>query len=490
MTEYKVLAVDLGASGGRAIVGSFDGTKIKLEEVHRFSNDPVLCNGTLYWDVLRLFHEIKQGILKAREAGITSVGVDTWGVDFGLLDKQGRLMENPIHYRDERTLGMPEAAVGKISRQELYEITGNQLMEINTLFQLLSLKTNRQEFLDQAETLLLMPDLFHYFLTGVKSTEYSIASTTQLMDARKRTWSEELFSRLRLPKRLVTPIHKSGTLLGPFHKELCEELEVKNINVISVASHDTQSAMVAVPCSGENFIFISCGTWSLVGTEQKQPVINESSALYNLTNEGGYENKTSFLKNIIGLWLIQECRRYWQKEGMSFSFAQLEELAMKEKPFMAFIDPDAPEFLAPGNLPARIQEYCKKTGQYVPETIGEIVRCIYESLVIKYRLAILEIKKCTGISYNDIHIIGGGAKSALLCQMTADACKMKVVAGPVEATVYGNVVVQMITQGAIENVARAREIIKRAEDITSYDFTSQDNWDIALEQYSKIHGNA
>ena len=490
MDKHIVLAIDLGASGGRAIVGSFDGEKITLQEVHRFSNDPVLCNGTLYWDVLRLFYEIKQGILKVRELGVTSIGVDTWGVDFGLLDKQGRLMENPIHYRDSRTLKMAEEAMKKIPQKELYDITGNQLMEINTLFQLLSLRTYRPEFLEQADTLLLMPDLFHYFLTGRKSTEYSIASTTQLMDAKDRAWSKTIFNKLNIPKGLMTPIHKSGTLLGPLSQELCEELKVKNIDVISVASHDTQSAMAAVPSTQEAFIFISCGTWSLVGTEENGPIINESSSCYNLTNEGGYDNKTSFLKNIIGLWLIQESRRHWQKEGMDLSFARLEELAKAEKPFMSFIDPDAPEFVAPGNLPNRIQEYCRKTNQYIPQSIGEIVRCIYESLVIKYRLAILEIEKCTGRKYADIHIIGGGAKSALLCQMTADACKRQVVAGPVEATVYGNVAVQLITLGAIENMTQAREIIKKAEDITSYFPEEQNNWDLAMKHYKRVHPEA
>ncbi len=485
--EKKVLAFDFGASGGRAMCGTFDGGKITIEELHRFSNDPVILNGTMYWDVLRLFFEIKQGLIKAKKCGrIESIGIDTWGVDFGLIDEEGRLLENPVHYRDSRTEGMLEESFKFISKEKFYEITGNQFMEINTAFQLLYLLKNRKDLLERADKMILMPDLFNYFLTGEKKAEYSIASTTQLLDARKGEWSDEVIDALKLPKNIFPDIVPTGTKIGTLSEEICTELGLGKIDVMAVAGHDTQCALVAVPTAEEDFIFLSCGTWSLLGTELPEPIINDKSEYYNITNEGGYGRKISFLKNIIGLWCIQESRRQWIREGLEYGFGDLEIMAKDAPSLRCFIDPDAPEFTPAGDVPKRIREFCERTGQPVPESIGEVVRCINESLAMKYRHAIEEIKDCTGRDYQTVYMVGGGTQSALLCQFTANACGRRVSAGPVEATVLGNVALQLMASGDIKSLGEAREIIKRSQDIKIYEPQDTAAWDEAYERFKKI----
>lgn len=483
----RVLAFDFGASSGRAIVGVFDGEKIELREVHRFSNDPVKINGTFYWDVQRLFFEIKQGILKAKEdGGFDSIGIDTWGVDFGLLRKDGTLVENPVHYRDARNDGMVEAAKKYMTLDEMYDITGIQFMDFNTIFQLLSLKENRPYILEEADTLLFMPDLLSYMLTGVKSTEYSIATTSQMVDLKTHDWSDRILDALGIKKSLLTDIVPTGTVIGQLSDDICEELGVPKADVISVASHDTQSAVTAAPCEYEDFAFISCGTWSLFGTEVKEPIINEASKKLNVTNEGGYDYTVAFLKNICGLWLIQESRRQWMREGKEYSYAELEKLALECEPFKCFIDPDAPEFAPMGNIPKRVREYCKKTGQYVPETVGEIMRCIYESLALKYRYTFDGIKDCTGKSYDRIHVMGGGTKDKLLLQMTAQSCNVNVYGGPIEATALGNIAVQLMSSGAVKDIKEARKIIADGEKLKLYSPESRNEWEAAYESFKKI----
>lgn len=484
--EKRVLAFDFGASSGRAMLGSFDGESIKLEEVHRFSNDPVVINKTMYWDILRLMHEIKQGLIKAKVYDFESIGIDTWGVDFGLLDQKGYLLENPVHYRDTRTQGMLEESFKKISKERFYKITGNQFMELNTVFQLLSLVKERPELLERVDKMLLMPDLMNYMLTGNKATEYSIASTTQLLNANNRNWSDEVLESLEIPKNILTDIIKTGSKVGMLSEEIANELEIPRVEVIAVAEHDTQSAMIAVPAKEEDFIFLSCGTWSLLGTELTEPIINEKSNTYNITNEGGYGDKISFLKNIIGLWLIQESRRQWIREGKEYSFEELEKEASATKPFKCFIDPDAPEFVAPGNIPKRIREFCHRTKQEIPETIGEIVRCIDESLALKYRIAFEEIKDCTNKDYENIYIIGGGNQSKLLCQMTANACKCNVISGSSEATVLGNVIIQFISRGIIKDIETAREIISKSNEIKHYKNQDEEIWNEAYKRFKEI----
>lgn len=483
----RVLAFDFGASSGRAIIGCFDGDKITLEEVHRFSNDPVSVGGTVYWDVLRLFYEIKQGIIKAKIAGgFDSIGIDTWGVDFGLIDSEGKLMENPVHYRDTRTAGLVDEAFKTMPKEKLYGITGIQFMELNTLFQLIALKKYRPWMLERADKMLFMPDLFGYMLTGKMCAEYSIASTSQLIDLDKRTWSKEILDAFGIKESVFAPLVQPGTVLGELSKEICEECGVDPVPVISVCGHDTQSAITSVPCEDGDFAFLSSGTWSLFGTELDKPIVNETSMNINITNEGGFDGSTGFLKNIIGLWLIQESRRQWKREGKEYSYADLEKLALAAEPFKCFIDPDAPEFVPHGNIPERVREFCRKTGQYVPETVGEIMRCIYESLAMKYRLTFEKLRECTERDYPVIHVIGGGTKDGLLCQMTANSCDRTVKAGPIEATVMGNVAVQLMSDGSVKNIGQARKIVADSSELKTFEPKDTDKWAKAYEDFLKI----
>ncbi len=483
----RVLAFDFGASSGRAIIGCFDGDKITLEEVHRFSNDPVSVGGTVYWDVLRLFYEIKQGIIKAKIAGgFDSIGIDTWGVDFGLIDSEGKLMENPVHYRDARTAGLVDEAFKTMPKEKLYGITGIQFMELNTLFQLISLKKYRPWMLERADKMLFMPDLFGYMLTGKMCAEYSIASTSQLIDLDKRTWSKEILDAFGIKESVFAPLVQPGTVLGELSKEICEECGVDPVPVISVCGHDTQSAITSVPCEDGDFAFLSSGTWSLFGTELDKPIVNETSMNINITNEGGFDGSTGFLKNIIGLWLIQESRRQWKREGKEYSYADLEKLALAAEPFKCFIDPDAPEFVPHGNIPERVREFCRKTGQYVPETVGEIMRCIYESLAMKYRLTFEKLRECTERDYPVIHVIGGGTKDGLLCQMTANSCDRTVKAGPIEATVMGNVAVQLMSDGSVKNIGQARKIVADSSELKTFEPKDTDKWAGAYEDFLKV----
>ena len=483
----RVLAFDFGASSGRAIIGCFDGDKITLEEVHRFSNDPVSVGGTVYWDVLRLFYEIKQGIIKAKIAGgFDSIGIDTWGVDFGLIDSEGKLMENPVHYRDARTVGLVDEAFNTMPKEKLYGITGIQFMELNTLFQLISLKKYRPWMLERADKMLFMPDLFGYMLTGKMCAEYSIASTSQLIDLDNRTWSKEILDAFGIKESIFAPLVQPGTVLGELSKEICEECGVDPVPVISVCGHDTQSAITSVPCEDGDFAFLSSGTWSLFGTELDKPIVNETSMNINITNEGGFDGSTGFLKNIIGLWLIQESRRQWKREGKEYSYADLEKLALAAEPFKCFIDPDAPEFVPHGNIPERVREFCRKTGQYVPETVGEIMRCIYESLAMKYRLTFEKLRECTERDYPVIHVIGGGTKDGLLCQMTANSCDRTVKAGPIEATVMGNVAVQLMSDGSVKNIGQARKIVADSSELKTFEPKDTDKWAGAYEDFLKI----
>ena len=486
-TEKCMLSFDLGASGGRAVLGSYDGSCIRMEELHRFTNDPVHLGRTMYWDILRLFHEMKQGLLKARGHAITSIGTDTWGVDFGLLDSDGCLLENPVHYRDRRTVGMSGTAFQKISREELYRITGNQIMEINTVFQLLALRQQRPELLARTKTLLLMPDLLNYFLSGEKKTEYSIASTTQMLDAHRRTWSNEVLTALDLPTHILTDIVPTATPIGRMTEELSVELGMGRPDIIAVAGHDTQSAMAGVPTGEEDFIFLSCGTWSLLGTELREPIINETSATCNITNEGGCCGRISFLKNLIGLWLIQESRRQWMREGREYSYGELEQMAAAAPTQRCFIRPDDPAFLPSGDMPLRIRAACERTGQPVPESVGEVVRCIDESLALSYRAALTEIETCTGKHYDKIYLIGGGVQSRLLAQLTADACGRTVLAGPIEATVLGNIALQLIAAGEVKDLAEARALIRASSDITAYEPKNTDQWDVHFEKWKGLN---
>ena len=489
MAEQKMLAIDLGASSGRGIVGSFNGQKLSLKENHRFSNDPVILNGRMYWDILRIFHEIKQSIAKTVLDGdaISSIGIDTWGVDYALLDESGKMLSNPYHYRDARTEGIVSYVGRFFNSSELYAKTGIQCMNFNTIFQLIADLRDDPKMVENAQRMLNVPDLLNYFLTGNMANEYTILSTGALLDAEKRDYAKDIIAKAGIPQRLFGDIVAPGTSMGKLLAQVQSEVGKTDAEVLTVASHDTASAVIAVPTQEKEFLFISSGTWSLMGTELDAPKINAETEKYNFTNEGGVNNTIRFLKNIMGLWLIQESRRQWRREGKKFSFADLESLAKAAKPFRCFIDPDHPSFVSPGDLPARVREFCQKTGQYIPETVGEIVRCIYESLAMKYRYTAETIKKLTGISPRVIHVVGGGTKDSFLSQMTADACGIPVCAGPEEATAIGNLLVQLMAAGEAKNLLDARAIVAASFDCKHYVPQNTAAWDAAYQTFCALN---
>lgn len=459
----RVLCFDFGASSGRAVIAHIENMTVHMEEVHRFKNRGVNVNGTLYWDILSLYSEIKTGLVKAyRAGGFSSVGIDTWGVDYGIIDKNGRLMSNPVQYRDKRTEGMIQEADRLVGLDKLYTLTGNQIMPINTAFQLLAEKKERPYMLEYGAYILPTPDLLCYMLTGEVSAELSIASTTQLLNPETLDWSDEAIEALGLPRRLFPKIVKPGESKGMLSEELCEELNIPTAEVIAVCGHDTQCAYYAVPYTVTNPIIISCGTWSLVGTVIDKPVLTDEAARLGITNEVGVNGKINLLKNITGLWLVQETKAFLEAQGEEHSYAELEALAREEEGFIAFIDPDAPEFSNAGNMPQRIKDYCTKTQQKAPENLGQVMRTIYLSLAMKYRLAIEQTGKLTGTDeFSGIYMVGGGIRDTLLCQLTADVCNMDVTAGPVEATVLGSAVIQLIRNGEISDESCKGNIIRQ-----------------------------
>lgn len=493
MNNHKrMLAIDLGASSGRGIIGNFDGEKITLKEIHRFSNDPVMLPTGFYWDTLRILFEIKTAILNAsHDGGVDTIGIDTWGVDYGYLDKNGALLSNPYNYRDVRTDGIQDYVFENIAPlSEIYGVTGIQSLNLNTIYQIAADLRDHPWVVENAETMLFMPDLLGYMLTGEKKTEYTIASTGAVLDAKKRSYANELLEKFGFPSKLNCEIVEPGTKLGKLLTAIEEETGNTGACVIKVASHDTASAVLAVPAENEDFLYISSGTWSLMGIESKTPVINELSAKYNFTNEGGVFGTIRILKNIMGLWIEQESRRQWTREGTKYTFDELSEMALASKPFRCFIDPDDQIFATAGNMPKRICDYCEKTGQYVPQNVGEIVRCIFESLSLKYRWTAEKLEELTGRKYPVINIVGGGTKEEMLSQFTADATHRKVCAGPVEATALGNIAMQCIASGEIKDMWEARRIIRNSTDIKEYmpNLENAVAWDEAYERFLKIIG--
>lgn len=492
MSALKMLAIDLGASSGRGIVGKFDGERLTLAENHRFPNEPVNAAGHFCWDILRIFHEIKSSILKCSlcdDRDIKSIGIDTWGVDYGYLDKNGALLANPYHYRDSRTEGIQDYAFSKVQYDEIYGVTGIQTINFNTIYQLIADLRDRPEVVAAADKLLFTPDLLNYFLTGEKFTEYTIASTGAVLDANKYDIAKDLLGKFGINTNLFSPVVMPGHHIGPLTSALREEFGGIGAHVVNIAAHDTASAVIAVPATNDDFVYISSGTWSLMGTELKTPIINEVSKKYNFTNEGGANGTIRFLKNIMGLWLEQESRRQWRREGKEVSFDQLSRMATASKQLACIINPDDDTFTAPGNMPKRIAEYCRRTGQHVPETMGEIVRCIFDSLALRYRWTIEKMEEITGKKYRFINIVGGGTKEAILCQYAADACGIPVYAGPVEATAIGNISMQAIAAGEIADIGQAREMIRNSFEIKYYEPHTSEVWDLAYEKFKVLCGD-
>ncbi len=489
MVELKMLAIDLGASSGRGIIGSFDGNKLTLRENHRFSNDPVFVNGRFTWDILRIFFEIKNSITKTviDKENISSMGIDTWGVDYALIDKNGRMMANPTHYRDTRTVNITDYVQQFVSPEEIYRVTGIQAADFNTINQLAAEKRDDPEMLARADKMLMTPDLLNYFLTGKMATEYTIASTGMLLDAKRREFAYELTDKIGIDRSLFAPLVMPCNDLGALLPQINEEVGKNSIRVVNVASHDTASAVISVPAKNKDFIYISSGTWSLMGAEIDEPLINDATRTANFTNEGGAMGTIRFLKNIMGLWIIQESRRQWKREGNEYSFAQMEAWAKEAKPFASLINPDYHTFNTPGNMPEKIRDFCRVTGQHVPETVGEVVRCIYESLALKYRFTVETLEKLQSKKASMINVVGGGTKDKFLSQMTADACGIPVCAGPEEATAMGNIAMQAIAAGEIADLSQAREVIANSTELKYYEPTqSREAWDHAFEKFCEI----
>jgi rhamnulokinase len=480
-------AVDLGAQSGRVAVGRFDGERLRVTEVHRFTNVPVRTRDTLNWDILRVYRDVLDGLrAAAREAGhVDSVAVDSWGVDFALIDSRGRLVQNPVHYRDARRARAMDGVLTQIPARELYDRTGIQLMPINTVFELGAMAAEADPALDAAATMLLIPDLLHYWLCGASTSEFTNATTTQCFDPYTGGWAADLLERLDVPTRLLPDVVQPGTRLAPLSHAVAEETRLRDAEVVAVATHDTGSAVAAVPFRQPGSVFISAGTWSLVGLELQAPVISDASFAANLTNEGGVDGTFRLLRNVTGLWLIHECRRVWAREGQEHSFDQLVALANDAPALQSFIDPNDAAFDDPGDMPARVRAFCAHTGQPEPVEPGPIVRCILESLALKHAQTIEVLASVTGASPREIHVVGGGARNELLCRSTADAAGLPVIAGPEEATLLGNLVVQAMALGEISSLAEGRELISASVVPTAYEPQETSKWQEARERFAE-----
>jgi rhamnulokinase len=490
MAVSKLLAIDFGAESGRGVLGLFDGSRLGTVEVHRFPNGPVQTLDTMHWDVLRLQAEILNVLRQCagKFGGIDGLGVDTWGVDFALLGRGGTLLGNPRHYRDPHTEGVMEAAFQKVPKAEIYRRTGLQFMRINSLYQLLALQRDRSPLLDVAETILFIPDLFHFYLTGIKVNEYTDASTSQMLDPHTRTWAYDLVQKFGLPAKMLGTIVQPGTVLGPLRTAVATDTGLTPAPVITPATHDTGSAVAAVPAEGNSWAFISSGTWSLLGAELPQPLVTDATLAANFTNEGGVAGTTRLLKNIMGLWLVQECRRCWEAAGEAYSYAELVRLAEAAPPFASLVDPDDPAFLLPPNMPAAVGDFCRKTGQPDPTEPGAIIRSCLESLALKYRWVLEKLEGLIGRRLEVIYVVGGGSQNAVLCQWTADACGRLVLAGPVEATALGNLLMQMLGLGLLGSLADGREVVRRSVEVTTYEPRETARWDEQYRRFASLLG--
>ncbi len=483
-----MIAIDLGAQSGRIALGRYDGARLSVSEVRRFPNVPVRTCGTLQWDILRLFEDVLEGLRAVgRKAGhVDSIGVDSWAVDFGLLDRKGRLVQNPVHYRNARRAGAMEGVLARVPARELYERTGIQLIPINTVFELAAMAAEDDPALGVAQTLLLIPDLVHYWLCGARAAEFTNATTTQCFDPQAGAWAFDLLERLEIPARLLPDVVPPGTPLGPLSAEVAEETRLEGATVVATGTHDTASAVAAIPFRRRGSAYISAGTWSLVGLEMEQPVIDDRTFTANLTNEGGVAGTFRLLRNVAGLWLLHECRRTWAREGRDYSFEELVALAQGAPPLVSFVDPNDPLFADPGDMPRRVREFCARTGQAEPEEPAAVARCIIESLALKHRQTIELLCEATGAASSEIHVVGGGARNELLCRWTADAAGLPVLAGPAEAAEIGNLVVQAIALGELASLNEARDLVRASFEPTVYEPKDSAAWREARERFAEI----
>ena len=489
MAAAQFLAIDLGASSGRVVAATLTPNQIKTHEIHRFSNQPVQILDHLHWNVFSLYEHIKVALAKcARDvtSELQGIGIDTWGVDFGFVARDNTVISLPYAYRDGRTNGMPEEAFKRMPREKIYEKTGIQFMPFNSIFQLLAYVIEESSVLEVADKLLFMPDLLNFLFSGEKVSEFSIASTSQLYDPIHKTWANEIFTALNLPPGIMCPIIPTGTELGPLLPAITKETGLSQASIIATASHDTAAAVAAVPATGTDWAYLSSGTWSLMGIELENPIINAQSMQYNFTNEGGVEGSIRFLKNIAGLWLVQECRRIWQREGDSYDYDQLTQLAAESSEPTGLIDPDDSRFLLPENMPEAIFSYLRETSQSLPQTKGGIIRTILESLALKYRYTLEQINQLRGTPIQVLHIVGGGTKNELLNQFAANACGIPVIAGPTEATAIGNIAVQAVTKGIFASIAEARSVIRNSFTLKEYQPQQPAQWEERFDRFREM----
>ena len=491
-----VLAFDLGASSGRALLGEITASDhdspgiLKITEIHRFANTPVQMRDRLHWNFPMLLQEVKHGIRKAFQDGYrpVSYGIDSWGVDYGLIDRNGELIGVPYHYRDLRTDGLVEETCKQVGRERLFQESGLQFMPFNTIFQLNAMLKAKSPMLNIADKFLLTPDLLNYFLTGVQACEFTMATTTQLYHVTEGKWNERLMDELGLPSSLFLEPVQPGSVIGRLQDAVAQELGVPAIEAIAVASHDTESAVVAVPANAARFAYLVCGTWSLLGTELPEPLVHPDVLEEDFSNEGGAYQSFQLLKNIMGLWILQECKRQWENEGLKYSYAELVELAEGTVPFRSLIHPDDLRFMNPADMTAEIRDYCLETGQPVPQSAGEYVQCILQSLALRYREVLERMEVLTGQAYDGLHMVGGGIQNELLCRYTANAMGRTVWAGPVEASAIGNMLVQFVANGTLRSREEGVELVKRSFPLAWHEPESSEDWEAAFLRYKSLIG--
>ncbi|HOX36913.1 MAG TPA: rhamnulokinase family protein [Candidatus Brocadiia bacterium] len=489
MAQKKFLALDMGAESGRGVMGLLNDGRLELRETHRFPNVPVRVHDNLFWNALGQFAELKTAVSAAvaqHGRDIESIGIDTWGVDMALIGAGNTILGNVHHYRDPRTSGVMDELFKTVPRRDVFLSTGIQFMEINTLYQIYCLVLNKSPLLKVAERLLMIGDLFNFMFTGQKVSEFTLATTSQMFDARADEWAQGMLKKLGIPTDILPEVVSPGTDLGPVVKSVADEIGVPGLKVIAPAVHDTGSAVAGVPASGDGWCYISSGTWCLMGVETKKPVVTDLALANNFTNEGGVGGTYRFLRNIVGLWLVQECRREWEKQGKAMDYARMTELAAKSAPRRSFINPEHLPFYSPGNMPQKIQDFCRETGQPAPETEGEIVRCALESLALKYRSVLESIEEMTGRNINRIHIVGGGSKNRLLNQLAADATGRTVHAGPVEATAIGNILVQAMAVSELGSLDDARKVARDSFPLETYEPTDSAGWNEAYGKFKSL----